>query len=168
MAETDNDRRPSRAKRAGTRKARPARLLPEACAAATAFTASAEAALGDLEQRRPTGVGPLEQALAARVRSAAAQLLACANQVACDGLMVCGSMGQERAHPLLKVIAELRRELADGLKELTFRVEQAEMIVRMNGLPRTERLSSKEMTDLVLETILESAAAAETADRPDG
>jgi terminase small subunit-like protein len=144
-----------------------ARLVPEACAAASAFAANAEAAVADLEERRPLGIGPLERALAARVRSAAAQLHACAHQIERDGLMVSGSMGQDRAHPLLKVIADLRRELADALKELTFRVEQAEMIERMNKQPRKEQLANKEMTNLVLATLLQTGSEAEAAaDRP--
>jgi hypothetical protein len=138
MANIDNNK--MHGKRARTRRAR---LVPEACAAAAAFGAGAEAAVADLEERRQVGIGPLERALAARVRSAAAQLLACAHQIERDGLMVCGSMGQERTHPLLKVIADLRRELADALKELTFRVEQAEMIALMNGLPRKEQHPNK-------------------------
>jgi hypothetical protein len=118
------------ARHAAAKKSSASIAEPEVATAA--FTASAEAGVLDLEERRPAGMGPLERALAARVRSAVAQLRACASQIGRDGLMVAGSMGQQRAHPLLKVIADLRREIADGLKELTFRVEQAETIAVMN------------------------------------
>src|SRR5437868_4893782 len=144
MAKMDNNKVRTPARRPRTGKQQPARLVPGACSAASAFATDAEAAVADLEQRRPLGIGALERALAARVRSAAAQLHACAQQIERDGLMVSGSMGQDRAHPLLRVIADLRRELADALKELTFRAEQAEMIERMNKLPRKERLADKE------------------------
>lgn len=153
MARIDNKKKPSRAAgSAAAGKRRPERLAAEACAAAVAFAVGAEAAVADLEERRPSGIGPLERALAARVRSAAAQLLACADQVERDGLMVAGSMGQDRAHPLLKVLADLRRELADCLKELTFRVEQAETIALMNGQLGSPRLTSEEMASLAIET----------------
>jgi hypothetical protein len=166
MVNMDNNKMRTHTKRPRTGKQQPARLVPEACAAASALAADAEAAVADLEERRPLGIGPLERALAARVRSAAAQLLACAYQVESDGLMVSGSMGQDRAHPLLKVIADLRRELADALKELTFRVEQAEMIELMNELPRKERLANNEMADLVLESLQAGSEADAAANRP--
>jgi methylphosphotriester-DNA--protein-cysteine methyltransferase len=119
-------------------------------AAAVAFAVGVEAAVADLEQRRPTGMGPLERALAARVRSAAAQFRACAQQVGEDGLMVTGSMGQERAHPLLKTVADLRGEIADRLTELTFRVEQKEMLEQMNTRRHRERTTTEEMAKLMV------------------
>lgn len=165
----DNKKPPSPTrKRAAAAKKRPD-LVAEATAATTNFALDAEAVVADLEESRPTGLGPLERALAARVRSAAAQLLACAGQVKHDGLMVVGSMGQERAHPLLKTLADLRRELADCLKELTFRVEQAEMIALMNGRSRPPRLASEDMANLLLDTIREAEPGSqnEPADRTD-
>ena len=130
--ETNTKSSPAGERGADARK-RPRRRLAGTEASALGFAAGAEAAVADLEARRPAGMGPLERALAARVRSVIAELRACAKQVAEDGLMVAGSMGQQRVHPLVKVSADLRREIADGLKELTFRVEQAEMIAVMNG-----------------------------------
>src|ERR1051326_1243332 len=95
------------------------------------FVEAAEAALCDLERRLPLGMGPLERSLGARVREAAAQLLACAGELERDELMISGSTGQRRTHPLLKTLAELRREVSDGLKELTFRAEQRQMYERL-------------------------------------
>src|SRR5438270_398753 len=84
-------------------------------AAATALAAAAEAALVDLEERLPLGMGPLERTLAARLRAAIARLLECAVELEFADLMVPGSMGQRRAHPLLKTEQDLRREISDGL-----------------------------------------------------
>src|SRR5690349_17277228 len=70
-------------------------------AGARAFAESAEAAVAYLEQRFPTGMEPLQRALAARIRHATAQLLACADQLDADELMVLGSTGQRIPHPLL-------------------------------------------------------------------
>ena len=94
--------------------------------------------MADLERRLPTGMEPLQRALAARIRHAAAQLLACADQLAADELMVIGSTGQRRPHPLLKTEADLRREISDGLKELTFRAEQAAMFRSAQLLTREQ------------------------------
>jgi hypothetical protein len=113
--------------------------------AAATLAAAAEAAITDLEQRVPTGMGPLERALAARVRAAVARLLECAGQLAADNLMIRGSTGQPRPHPLLKTEQELRREISAGLKELTFRAEQRALVVRLNtmtGNPNRRRGTS--------------------------
>jgi hypothetical protein len=66
-------------------------------------------------------MGPSHQALAARIRHAASQLLACADQLASDELMVPGSTGQRRPHPLLKAAHELR--LLQELEGVTPRIE---------------------------------------------
>ncbi len=105
-------------------------------AGARAFAASAEQAVAYLEQRFPTGMEPLQQALAARIRHATAQLLACADQLAADELMVLGSTGQRIPHPLLKTEQGLRKEISDGLKELTFRTEQAALFLEAQALTR--------------------------------
>jgi hypothetical protein len=110
-----------------------------AVASAQAFAASAEAAVADLELNVPTGMGPLEQALAARVRAACGELRECASQVAEDGLMVLGSTGQHRPHPLLKVTQELRKEIATALSDLTFRVTQLAMFVEATELTRQQK-----------------------------
>ena len=106
------------------------------------FAARAEAAIADLEERVPTGMDPLEQALAERIRAAVARLIGCAEQLARDGLMVCGSTGQQRPHQLLKTESELRREIGDGLKELTFRAEEGASFVRLQAMTRKRKESS--------------------------
>ena len=60
-------------------------------------------------------------------------------QLAVDELLVAGSMGQRRPHPLLKTEQELRKEISEGLKELTFRVEQEALLLQANALTRGER-----------------------------
>jgi len=116
---------------------------PEPRDGSRALAAAAEAALVDLEQRLPLGMSPLEQALAARIRDAVAQLLECAEQLASDDLMIRGSTGQRRPHPLLKSLQELRREMCDGLKELTFRAEQRAMYERAKRLHQRNRSLSR-------------------------
>src|SRR5436190_6371804 len=88
------------------------------------FAAQAEAAIVDLEKRFPTGISPVEQALAERIRAALARLLACTTQLAKDGLVVVGSTGQPRQHQLLKTEQELRREIGDSLQALAHGAEQ--------------------------------------------
>jgi len=95
---------------------------------------AAEEAIADLEQRLALGMGPLERALAARIREAVAQLLDCSEVLERDELMIRGSTGQQRPHPMLKTLAELRREIADGLKELVFRAEHRAMYERSRQL----------------------------------
>jgi len=107
-----------------------------------AFAEAAEAAIADLEARLPLGMGPLERALAARIRGAVAQLLECADQLGGDELMIRGSTGQRRPHPLLKALADLRREISEGLKELTFRAEQRAMFERLKRLHEASRTLS--------------------------
>jgi hypothetical protein len=120
-----------------------ATVRPDAMDASRALAAAVEAVLADLEQRVTLGMGPLEQALAARVRAAAAQLLDCAQQLDGEELMIRGSTGQRRPHPLLKTLAELRREISDGLKELTFRAEQRAIYARMKALHQSGRDASR-------------------------
>jgi hypothetical protein len=107
------------------------------------LAATARALLVDLEQRLPLGMGPLERALAARLREAIAQLVACAEQLGRDELMITGSAGRQRPHPLLKTLQELRRDISDGLKELTFRAEQRQLLARLQSAERARRLTEK-------------------------
>src|SRR5438105_2802488 len=116
---------------------------PDAMDTSRALAIAAYAVLADLERRVSLGMGPLEQALAARVRVATAQLLDCAQQVAGEELMIRGSTGQRRPHPLLKTLAELRREISDGLKEVTFRAEQRAMYERMKATHERSRNASR-------------------------
>ncbi len=98
--------------------------------AAAEFAGAAEAAIADLEQRIPEGMGPLERAQAARIRDALRRLGECVAKLSEDELVVRGSMGQQRAHPLLKVEHDLRHEVTKELKELVFRAEQRGMYER--------------------------------------
>jgi hypothetical protein len=133
-----------------------------AASATVAFTGDVEVALTALLERRSEVIGPVELARVARLRSAVAELRACAEQVADDGLVVVGSMGQQRPHPLLKLISDLRREVAGGLKELDFdleasaRVEQANRLFRERG-----RMETKEAAALVVDLITNRDAGAE-------
>jgi hypothetical protein len=88
-------------------------------------------------------MGPLERVLAARIRDAVVQFLECAEQLASDELMIRGSTGQRRPHPLLKSLQELRREISDGLKELTFRAEQRAMYERAKRRHELSRRASR-------------------------
>jgi hypothetical protein len=112
-------------------------------AASAGLVQASLAAIADLEARLPLGMGPLEVALAARLRAAIAQLLACAEELAAAELMICGSTGQKRPHPLLKTLADLRREISDGLKELTFRVDQRAQLARMNAAIEERRRATR-------------------------
>jgi hypothetical protein len=100
------------------------------------FVAQAEAAIADLEERFSSGIGPAEKTLAERIRAAAARLLECADQVAADGLMVLGSTGQQRPHPLLKTEQELRREIDEGLQKLALRAENNASFIQAQALTR--------------------------------
>jgi Phage terminase, small subunit len=125
----------------------------EATAAALAFVAEAEMSLAEFHEKWPTGVGALERALTARLGSALAQLRACAEQVAEDGLVIAGSMGQLRPHPLLKTLADLRREVADGLKEVSFRISEGARIEQANRIARDMRMGTSEFAKLAAEVI---------------
>ena len=112
-------------------------------ASTRALADAAEAALADLEQRLKLGMGPLEQALAARIREAAGRLRECAEQLDRDELMIRGSTGQPRPHPLLKTEQELRREITDALKDLSFRADQRAMYERMKERHGESRRASR-------------------------
>jgi hypothetical protein len=100
---------------------------------------AAEAAIVDLEQGLPLGMGPLEQVLAARILDAVERLLECARQLEDDELMIVGSAGQQRAHPLLKMQQDLHREISDGPKELSFQAEHRAMCEQMRGRQMARR-----------------------------
>ena len=110
--------------------------VPAPVKTARRFAAQAEAAIADLEERVPTGMGPLEQALAGRIRAALTRLLECTEQLAADGLIVEGSTGRPRPHQLLKTEQDLRREIDDGLCKLVFRAEQGAMLKQLNERTR--------------------------------
>lgn len=122
--------------------------------ATVAFTADVEVALAELEKRRLEVIGPVEQALVGRLRSAVAELRACVERVAEDGLLIAGSMGQQRPHPLLKLVSDLRREVAGGLKELDSDLEAAANLEQANRLSRGRgRMRTEEAAALVVDLI---------------
>jgi hypothetical protein len=88
--------------------------------AARDLVGAVEAALADLKRQIPGGLSPLELVEEQRIQQAARRLLECAEELADGELLVRGSMKQVRPHPLLKVEQELRREVADSLRKLTF------------------------------------------------
>jgi hypothetical protein len=100
------------------------------------FAAQTEAAIADLEERVPAGMGFLERALAERLRAALARLLECIEQLEVDGLVVEGSTVQQRPNQLLKVEQELRREISDGLEKLVFRAENNASFIQAQALTR--------------------------------
>jgi hypothetical protein len=106
---------------------------------AWALVAAAEAAVADLERRLPAGMGPGELVEAARIREATYRLCECAAELAREELMVRGSTGQRRSHPLLKVEQDLRKEISEGVQKLTFRVEQRAMFERLQAAHRARR-----------------------------
>lgn len=114
-----------------------------AAAGAVTLVAATKLALADLEQRLSLGMGPLEQVGAARIRAAAGRLLECSAALETDALMVRGSTGQRRAHPLLKVEQELRREISDSLAKLTFRVEQRAKYMRQQNAHQARRQAGR-------------------------
>lgn len=165
MARTNNRTGSSRGSRVGpARSATASRDQPglAAVSATVAFTADVEVALAALEERRSEVIGPVELARVARLRSAVAELRACAEQVAGDGLLVVGSMGQQRPHPLLKLIGDLRREVAGGLKELDFDLEASARVEQANRLFRQRKqMETKEAAALVAELIINRNAGAD-------
>jgi hypothetical protein len=108
------------------------------------LAAQAEAALVDLEERYPAGMGAVEHALAERIRAALARLLSCSAQLAKDGMIVIGSTGQPRQHQLLKTEQELRREIADSLQTLGHQAEQRAAFERARALTSRRSRRSQE------------------------
>jgi hypothetical protein len=100
------------------------------------FAAQVEAAIADLEQRFPAGMGAVELALAERIRAALERLLECSRQLAKDGLIVTGSTGQPRPHQLLKTEQDLRREIGDSLQALARQAEQGALFAQARDLTR--------------------------------
>jgi hypothetical protein len=105
---------------------------------ANALAAAVQATLLEL-QARTGGLNELEQAEQQRILLAVERLLACARELADSGLMIKGSMGQERPHPLLKLEQELRREIADSLRKLCFTAPNRAFVERQNALHRARR-----------------------------
>lgn len=86
---------------------------------ARSLVAAVDATLAELS-KTTGGLSPLELAEEQRVRLAAGRLLQCAQELAAAELLVPGSTGQLRPHPLLKVEQDLRREITESLRKLCF------------------------------------------------
>jgi hypothetical protein len=98
-----------------------------------------EASVADVRARFPLGMGPTERVQAVRLLAAAQRLRACADELAADPLMVRGSTGQQRPHPLLRVEQDLRRELAAGATEFTFRAANRQTVELLRPPRRVDR-----------------------------
>jgi hypothetical protein len=121
---------------AGTADSRRKARQPDARARARAQRVAVEAALSALALLPVDGLTATERAQAEGLRQAAGRLVEAAEQIAADGLTVVGSMGQQRPHPLLGEERALRREIADRLIRLEFRVGQRAQLERLNDLTR--------------------------------
>ena len=96
-----------------------------------------EAALAEIVGYFPDGELPtLEWALMQRIRHCCHRLVAIAEALADADLVVRGSMGQQRAHPLLKTEETLRKEMALALERLSFRAANRAEIQRINAITR--------------------------------
>src|SRR2546430_364545 len=108
------------------------------------FVAAVAEALADLRRRIPDGLSPLEQAEEARLREALRRLVECAEQLAEGELVVPGSTGQLRPHPLVAVERDLRREVGEGLRQLIFRADNRAAVERMNRITRRRRVEAED------------------------
>jgi hypothetical protein len=115
----------------------------DAVAQALALQASVEAALAELAAKHPDGLTAAEETETLALRQAAGRLVQVAEQIAKDGLMVPGSMGQMRLHPLLGEERGLRKEISVQLRQLTFLSGQRALVERMNALTRDPALLSE-------------------------
>jgi hypothetical protein len=86
------------------------------------FRQALEAALAMLLQHADSELTASERFQFELLVSAVDRLDAVRSQIAGDGLMIVGSRGQERAHPLLALERELSRELGERLSHFESRV----------------------------------------------
>jgi hypothetical protein len=111
----------------------------EAVNDAQALADALDAALAELDNTVFGGLNPLEQAAERRIRQAATRLLQCAEELAGVPLLIPGSTGQQRPHPLLKVEHELRREIIGALEKLTFRATNRSFVEKQKARHRALR-----------------------------
>jgi hypothetical protein len=104
-------------------------------AGARALVAAVTVSLADLK-RATGGLSPLEQAEAERIRHACQRLLQCAEELSQSALVVAGSMKQTRVHPLVRTEQELRREITDALRKLSFLAVNRAASERINAYTR--------------------------------
>jgi hypothetical protein len=89
----------------------------DAVAGASALVAAVNETLAALAGSTG-GLSALELAEEHRIRQACARLVQAAARLATEDVVVAGSTGQLRPHPLLKVEQELRREITEALRKL--------------------------------------------------
>lgn len=97
------------------------------------------AALAEIPRRHRTQLTSVEKAQAETIRRAGRRLAAIEKRLASEDLMVEGSMGQQRDHPLLGVEAKLRKEISDGLRRLDLAVAQRASFERIREMTREPR-----------------------------
>ena len=114
---------------------------------ARTLAAAVDATLAELDSSLFGGLNAIEQAAEHRIRQAAARLLQCAEELAGGPLLVPGSTGQQRPHPLLKVEQDLRREIIDALEKLTFRATNRSFIDRQKALHQARRAAPPQPKD---------------------
>jgi len=112
----------------------------DSAADARSLVAAVEATLAELATSTG-GLNALELAEQQRIRLAAGRLLQCAEELAAAELLVPGSTGQLRPHPLLKVEQDLRREITDSLRKLCFVAPNRAFVDRQKALARGRRIS---------------------------
>jgi hypothetical protein len=108
---------------------------------ARSLVAAVETTLAELAESTG-GLNALELAEQQRIRLAAGRLLQCAEELASAELLVPGSTGQLRPHPLLKVEQDLRREITDSLRKLCFVAPNRAFVDRQKALTRGRRVST--------------------------
>ena len=98
-----------------------------------------EAALADLNESLFGGFSAIEHAAELRIHQAARRLVDCAEELAHGPLLIPGSTGQQRPHPLLKIEQDLRREIVDSLEKLAFRATNRSFIDKHRPASRARR-----------------------------
>ncbi len=99
----------------------------------TKRTTSVAGALADIESRHRVKLSPLEEAWAEQLRRAERRLDGIEEQLDRDGLVVAGSRGQLRSHPLVKNERELLREIRLSLRQLERAVAQRAQLERVRA-----------------------------------
>jgi len=107
----------------------------DAVAGAVALVAAVNESLADLA-RSTGGLDALERAEEQRIRQACGRLLQAAEELGGGELVVAGSTGQARPHPLVKVEQELRREITEALRKLCFCATNRRMCDQANAIAR--------------------------------
>jgi hypothetical protein len=110
----------------------------DVAAGASALVAAVNETLAVLA-RSSGGLSALELAEEQRIRQACERLGQAAARLAAEDVVVAGSMGQLRPHPLLKVEQDLRREITDALRKLDQCAENRVLFEQARALTRRPR-----------------------------